>query len=114
MNIIEIMDTTKICRNFPINPQQEILRESFLDTINHLFDKHSIVIVEGPQDIGKTTLLAQCVRHIPSHVISIFITPATQSSYDTDSIRSNLLAQVWWILNQKELEVDELENLDIK
>lgn len=108
------MDTTKVCRNFPIEPPQEILRESFLETIHHLFEKHSIVIVEGREGIGKTTLLAQFVKQLPETSISIFVTPATQSSYDPDSIRANLLNQAWWVLNQKEIDAEDLEKLDIK
>jgi ABC-type phosphate/phosphonate transport system ATPase subunit len=113
-NTIEIMDTTKICRNFPVEPPQEILRESFLDTIHQLFEKYSIVVVEGREGIGKTTLLAQFASQLSNSSISIFVTPATQSSYDPDSIRANLLNQASWILNQKEIDSEELEKLDIK
>jgi hypothetical protein len=111
---VEIMDTTQICRNFPDEPPQEILRESFIDTINQLFEKHSIVLVEGREGIGKTTLLAQFARQFAGSAISIFITPATQSSYDPDSIRTNLLEQASWLLNQKSIDDKELEGLDIK
>jgi len=113
-NTVEIMDTTKICRNFPIEPEREILRESFLGTLEYLFETHSMVIVEGQDGIGKTTLLAQFAKRHPDTSISIFITPATRSSYDPESIRLDLLNQAWWILYQKELDSEEEENLDIK
>lgn len=109
----EVMDTTKICSNFPPTPQQEILRESLIDTINQLFEKHSLVIVEGPNGIGKTTLLAQFAKQRPDTSVSIFLTPATKSSYDPEAIRIDLLSQVWWILSHKEIDSEELGKIDI-
>jgi len=109
----EIMDTTKICCNFPPDPIQEIHRDYYLDTIDNLFSRFPIVIVEGPDGIGKTTLLAQYAKRYFDSSISIFITPATRSSYDIETITVDLLSQVWWILFQKELDVNEIENLEI-
>lgn len=109
----EIMDTTKICCNFPPDPIQEIHRDYYLDTIDNLLSRFPIVIVEGPDGIGKTTLLAQYAKRYSDSSISIFITPATRSSYDIETITVDLLSQVWWILFQKELEVSDIENLEI-
>jgi hypothetical protein len=113
VNQIEIMDTTKICNNFPLQPKQEVIRESFLDTIETLFEKHSIVFIEGQEGIGKTTLIAQYAKRHPQNTISIFISPATRSSYDLDMIRMDLLGQVYWVLNNKEMDWNGLENIDI-
>lgn len=112
--VAEIMDTTKICRNFPANPPQEIFRDAFLDTIDELFTRQAMVIVEGSDGSGKTTLLSQFARRHYGTTISVFITPATRSSYDPEDITRDLLRQAWWILEQRELEESELERLEIK
>jgi hypothetical protein len=109
---VEIMDTTKLCRYFPPIPQPEIIRESFLDTIKRLFTDYSVVVVEGEEGIGKTTLLAQFARENPECAISVFIKPITRSSYDPDQIRLDLLNQVNWILTKREIE--NLEEIDPK
>lgn len=109
---IEVMDTTKLCRYFPPAPHPEIIRESFIDTIQRLFSDYSVVIVEGEEGIGKTTLLAQFARAHPECAISVFIKPITRSSYDPDQIRLDLLNQVNWILTKSEIE--NLEEIDPK
>jgi len=110
--LVEVMDTTKLCRYFPPTPQPEIIRESFLDMIKRLFTNNSVVIVEGEEGIGKTTLLAQFARENPECTISVFIKPITRSSYDPDQIRLDLLNQANWILTKKEIE--NLEEIDPK
>ncbi|MBW6474130.1 MAG: hypothetical protein K0B14_13475 [Anaerolineaceae bacterium] len=109
----EIMDTTKISSNFPLPPEQEIIRDSFLETIEKLFSNQPMVIVEGEVGIGKTTLLSQFARRFPENSISVFITPATRASYDPDTIRIDLLSQVFWILTRKELSYTDFETMDI-
>jgi len=109
----EIMDTTKISSNFPLPPEKEIIRESFLEAIKEMFEGQDLIVVEGQNGIGKTTLLAQFAKQRPDNSISLFITPASSSSYLTDSIRIDLLSQVWWIRNKEELHIEQIESLDI-
>lgn len=114
MNVkAEIMDTTKISSNFPLSPEKEIIRESFLEAINEMFEHQDIIVVEGSNGIGKTTLLAQFARTFPEKSISLFITPASRSSYSPDSVRIDLLSQIWWLRNKKELNVEQIKTLDI-
>lgn len=112
MSIAEIMDVTKICRYFPNEPKPEIIRDSFLETIEAHFSIYPVVIVEGLEGIGKTTLLAQFCKKHPMNTISIFINPITRSSYDPDQLRLDLLNQVTWLLTKEEIE--NPEGVDIK
>jgi hypothetical protein len=114
MNKIDVMDTTKICCNFPLAVEQQIIRESFIETIENMFEKNQIIFVDGQNGIGKTTLLTQFIQRHIDHAMMIFITPVTQSSYDQEIIRVNLLNQAYWMLNKKEISDDELESFDIK
>ncbi|MBW6465440.1 MAG: hypothetical protein K0B06_02935 [Brevefilum sp.] len=109
----EIMDTTKISSNFPNPPEQEIIRESFLEAINEMFEHQDIIIVEGSNGVGKTTLLAQFAKRFPENSISLFITPASRSSYSPDSVRIDLLSQIWWLRKKNELNNEQIETLDI-
>ena len=112
MSESEVMDVTKICRCFPTRPKPEITRESFLDIIETHFENFPIVMIEGAEGIGKTTLLAQFCLKYPLQSISVFINPITRTSYDPDLIRLDLLNQVSWILTQKEIE--NPEDIDLK
>ena len=112
MNTSELMDLTKVCRCFPANPPAEIMRDSFLDAIDNLFESHTMVVVEGPEGIGKTTLLSQFCRRHSMNSISVFINTITRSSYDTDIIRLDLCNQLNWIITQKEL--DDSDAIDTK
>ena len=74
MSEVEVMDLTVVCRSFPVSPHPEIHREHFLDTIDKIFEGDTIlVVVEGVDGIGKTTLLAQYAKRHPNHALSLFI-----------------------------------------
>ncbi len=112
MTSIDVMDLTKISRNFPPTPTPEISKESFLDTLICNFESIPMVIVEGQDGIGKTNLLSQFCRLYPEQAISLFINPITHSSYNPELIALELLNQAKWILTRKEIE--SVEDLDIK
>jgi hypothetical protein len=100
----EVMDLTRVCQSFPEMPKPEIQRENFLDTIDTIFQGGTeLVVVEGTEGIGKTTLLAQfAIRH-PNHTLSLFIRPTSRWAYDPDILRYDLCNQIQWILCQEEL-----------
>jgi hypothetical protein len=100
----EVMDLTRVCQSFPEMPEPEIHRENFLDTIDVIFQGETeLIVVEGVEGIGKTTLLAQfAIRH-PDHTLSLFIRPTSRWAYDPDILRYDLCNQIQWVLCQEEL-----------
>jgi hypothetical protein len=100
---ISIVDLTTICNSFPELQAPQIERQVFLDTIDDLFSTKNIVVVEGKEGVGKTTLLAQYAKRYPEYCISLFIRPANRYSYDLDILTLDLGNQINWVLNNEEL-----------
>jgi len=100
----EVVDLTVICRNFPERPPSEVVRENLLFTIDRMFESGvDVVIIEGEESIGKTTLLAQYARRYPDEALSIFIKPMSRYFYDPEFIRPILCEQVHWALYREAL-----------
>lgn len=93
-----------ICNSFPELPKPQIEREANLDTIDELFDTKKIVIVEGKEGVGKTTLLAQFSLRHPRTAISLFIRPLSRFTYDLDVLAWDIANQIEWLLKGKQLD----------
>src|SRR4051794_35371441 len=104
MTEAEVIDLTVVAQTFPSAPRPEIIRDKILDTIDDLFASGThLVLVEGSEGIGKTTLLSQFVRLHPLNTISLFIRPASRWAYDPDLLQFDMCNQLWWILRKEEL-----------
>ncbi|MBI1924586.1 ATP-binding protein [Candidatus Poribacteria bacterium] len=110
MSKVEVMDLTVVCRSFPESPAPEIHREHLLDTIDKIFEGNThLIVVEGAEGIGKTTLLAQYAKRHPDHVLSLFIKPTSRLAYDPEYLRLVLSEQVHWALHKKVLDFEPLD-----
>lgn len=104
MSEAKVVDLTVICQSFPETPTPLIDRENFLDTIDALFERGTeLIVVEGAEGIGKTTLLAQFATRHANHTFSLFVRPASRWAYDPDILRFDLCNQIQWVLRQQEL-----------
>jgi KaiC/GvpD/RAD55 family RecA-like ATPase len=100
---LEVMDLTLVCQSFPREPMPEIRRDNILDTIERTFaGDNEVVMIEGGEGLGKTTLLAQFARRHANHAFSLFIKPASSFGYDPASLRYDLCCQLLWVLRQDE------------
>ena len=100
---LEVMDLTLVCQSFPREPMPEIRRENILDTIERTFAGDiEVVMIEGGEGLGKTTLLAQFARRRANHAFSLFIKPASSFGCDPASLRYDLCCQLLWVLRQEE------------
>lgn len=100
---IEVMDLTLVCQSFPRLPEALIPRDNILDTIERMFQGGiKIVMIEGDEGLGKTTLLAQFVQRHPNHTFSVFIRPMSKFGYDPVSVRYDLCCQLLWVLRPNE------------
>ena len=105
MTDTQIMDLTTACDSFPPIPPDEIVRENMLDTIDKILSGDTeLVVVEGDEGVGKTTLLAQFARRHPDHAFSLFMRPISRWAYDPDILKIDLCNQLEWALRRKELD----------
>lgn len=97
MSDTEVLDLTSICRCFPESPCPEVHREHLLDTIDKIFEDSHVVVVEGEEGIGRTTLLAQFAKRYPETAISLFMRPTSRLAYAQEYLRQILCEQIHWI-----------------
>jgi hypothetical protein len=104
MTKAEVMDLTIVCRSFPELPEPLIERGNFLATIDRVFESSTeVVVAEGEEGIGKTTLLAQFAKRHPDHTLSLFIRPTSRWGHDPEILRFDLCNQIQWAACQEEL-----------
>lgn len=114
MTKTDIMDLTTVCQSFPRLLEPQIERDNILEAIEMTFaGEAQVLIFEGPEGIGKTTLLAQFVKKHPKHAISLFIKPSSHWAYDPAIIKRDLCNQIHWILYQEELRPSEIISDDM-
>lgn len=111
--VVEVVDLSVVCQSFPRLLEPMVPRENIIDTIERMFDGDiELVIVEGGEGMGKTTLLAQFVRRHPhpTRAFSVFLKPASKLGYDPGSVRYDLCCQLLWVLQpEKECEPEEAD-----
>jgi hypothetical protein len=101
--------------NFPSLPDAEFPRDNIVSTLKNLLAENTYAVsVEGPEGIGKTTLLSQFVRKTPSAAISLYISPANRLSHDIDLMRLDLTTQVYWILTSEVLAPAQCDPTQLK
>jgi len=104
MNKEVVMDVTTVCRSFPQISSPQIQRENILETIDTTFDGDTqLLVIEGREGIGKTTLLTQFAKRYPNQTFSLFITPTSRGTYDPHFLMLDLCNQIYWALHQEEL-----------
>lgn len=110
MNKAIVLDLTVVCRSFPESPTPEIHREHLLDTIDKIFegDTH-LIVVEGAEGLGKTTLLAKYAKRHPHQALSLFIKPTSRLAYAPEYLKEDLSAQIFLALNKKNLDSEAID-----
>ena len=73
----------------PIVPRANVIR-----TLNMLLDSHPIVVVEGPEGMGKSTLLRQFAETHDSRCIRLFVSSASRWAYDPWQLQYDLYEQL--------------------
>lgn len=107
----EVVDLTIISQTFPKMSGLQIQRQNILVRIDDIFNEGTeLVVVEGMDGYGKTTLLAQFVKKHPNHAISIFIKPISRYLYAPEVLRYDLCNQINWILTKEEIEPEEVDD----
>ena len=91
-----------LCATFPPLPDHEIHRDQHLDTLMRVFSGSvELLVLEGGEGTGKTTLLSQFARQYPERVISSFVTPVQRYGYDPIAMQRDYSAQILSILHPR-------------
>lgn len=100
----EVWNLPKVCKSFPEFDGKLIDRDHVLTQVEAFFSQgHKLVVFEGDQGAGSTTLLAQFALAHPNHAISLFIKTSSRIAYDPDSLREDLCQQLYWTLEGDEI-----------
>lgn len=109
MSQAELMDVTKICASFPPPPSPQIIRDNIISTIDMIYeDGTELVVIEGMEGMGKSTLLAQYAQTRPNNCISLFIKTTSRWGYDPDILKYDLFNQLNWLLQGEELNHEHI------
>jgi len=107
-----LVDLTLHCRNFPKSLTLEIYRENILDTIDSIFQGGTdLLIIEGMEGIGKTTILAQYAKRHSDSTFSLFIKPVNRLSYSPEYLREILYEQINYIFPVNQIESNAKNDL---
>ena len=111
MKNTEVMDLTTICQNFPSMPSPEINRDNYLETIEKIFqDGVQIIVLEGEEGIGKTTIMGKFAFRHPLNTFSLYIKPGSRWTSDPVMLKLDFCNQLEWALHRVELA--GAENVD--
>lgn len=95
----EIADLPSICPTFPERTEQEVERDNMVATLQGLLKSNQeIIVVEGEEGIGKTTLLGQFARANSQQTLSIFLNDSSRYAWDPMLVAENLEAQIQFAL----------------
>ena len=97
-----------LCTTFPPQPDHEIHRDHHLETFERVFSGPvDLLVLEGDEGIGKTTLLSQFAKRYPNRTISSFVTPMRYYAYDTKTLWRDYSAQILSIVNPRKSFLSE-------
>jgi hypothetical protein len=99
-----ILTPISVCQTWPATPDVTIKRENILDAIETQLggDTH-ILVVEGPEEAGKTTSLAQFAKRHEDRCLALFVSPSSRWAYDPNQMRYDLCNQLEVLLHGREL-----------
>jgi hypothetical protein len=104
MQPLPIVVPSTPCQSFPQLDEPQVLRENILNTLDTLLlSPADLVIVEGEDGIGKTTLLAQFTLSHQDRCLALFLRSSSRWAYDPMLMRLDLCNQLSWLTEEKEL-----------
>lgn len=106
------VDTTTVSNSFPVMPAQQVIRNNILSALDEMFASGlQVLTVEGVEEVGKTTLLAQFAKRHAQYSVNVFVKSTSLLAYDPQLLLRDICNQIHFILHGDELpddaEVDE-------
>lgn len=97
---LRIIDTTYYSDGFPDELWSEIIpRTQYISQIEDaIAGNNKVIFIEGEDDAGKTTLIAQfCRKHI-DRTISVFFNPLNNLDFELDFFYTNVVQQIRYLM----------------
>ncbi len=95
----EVVDVNTIAGTIPRTPDNEVIRENVCYTVADMLKTDAeVLVLEGPDGIGKTTLLAQFVRSNNNKSFCMFVRSSSRYAYDSTMLAKDLCEQIGWVL----------------
>lgn len=103
MNERDRTRTVDMCQSLPRMPVPMIQRDNMLNTVERVLASDvELLVVEGEEGIGKTTLLAQFALRHPWNVFAAFVKSGTRFGYEPGTLRYDLCCQLSTLLRPKD------------
>ena len=94
------LDLTKYCNSFPeVDEKLLIRRPHVLDAIESIFPVNNMVVLEGPDGIGKSTLAAEYAQLHCKSCICVFLGGNSRWGHDPELVRQEICEQLYVYLN---------------
>ncbi|MFB3168476.1 hypothetical protein P5G62_015265 [Neobacillus sp. 179-C4.2 HS] len=108
----QLMDLTVISNTFPSLSYKTIPLDNLLDVVEELFKSYNeeIVLIEGEEGAGKTSILSDFCKRYYNNAISLFIKPSSKIGYDPQIVKAELYNQMFWVMYGKESK--DIEEID--
>ena len=101
----QYVDLCSISQEFPRKLECEIARDNILDTMDQVLSGTTeLLVLEGVEDIGKTTTASQFARRHGDHCVSVFVRKVSRWGIDPSRVMFDICNQMEWILRQQELD----------
>lgn len=90
------MNLTNECTDFPEPPNPEITRNDVLELIEDQFaGEVRLLLLDGAEGTGKTTVCSQFARRHADRSISIFVRPSTRLTVDPGYLKTEVARQTY-------------------
>lgn len=106
----EIATLLSVSSTFPILPSPLIKRQNLLQALHDMLADNEVVAVDGPEGVGKTTLLAEFATLHPNAAFSLFVSGASSYTYDCNMLSGDLSKQIGWALDRQNFNDEDSED----
>lgn len=112
MDVTNSPELSRICDfsiTYPGLPQPCINREHLLQPLESMFRRGvDVVVIEGDEQIGKTTIFAQYCSQRPKTAFCLFIRSFPDIAFEPDLLRYDLANQINWFLTGTTLNPEQI------
>lgn len=104
----DVLTLASLSTSLPAKPSRRVERDNLLQGIDSgVSSGRQLIVIQGEEGTGKTTLLADYVRLHSENTISVFISSSDRLSYHPDTILLSLCSQLFWFVHQREIHPED-------
>lgn len=107
----EIISLAKLNNTFPKVSNELIQRDAYIDNITKSFEEFDLLIIEGAEGIGKSSILIEFCQQNSLNSISYFVNPSDKYTHLPESLKHNLSQQIYYYsigeISDEEFMIDD-------